>query len=1505
MNFSSLPAALTVTTSTANAASGILGGGVFVANNDFATITTTGNKVAAYIGYTQFPTAGTGAVATSVYDDHTTLFAAVNTAVVGPKTIGGLVFNKAGAGVFTLSSGVLTINDGTGVGGIIVSSTVGANLSTLQGAAGTSITAPSELIIQNNSGSGFNVTATISDGGAGTIVTVGGIGTTSFTAVNTYAGGTYINGGTLAIALDTALGAIPGSATSNITFSGNSQLKFNAATTLNVNRNVFIASGVVATLNATAASTVAGIISGPGGVTISNTSNIALVLSGQNQYTGGTTITSGTLAITNDLSFGAVPTYSLSPSITMAANTSLSFTSSATISANRTITLASGTETIFAGTSSGTIAGSIQGAGGLFKAGTNSLFLTGSNSYTGGTTISLGILNISSDAALGAVPGSPTTNLSFTGVTGSLTFLAPTTLNANRLISISNTTTTGATFSGAVPFTIAGNISGIAGTPLGVAGFAGSSLMYVGGTLTNLNGLAMSGTGVLTLAQGYAGGGAAGTVTVSAGTLIAVNSISQSGTTPLVLGTAAFQSQTTSAQTFVSLSLTGNATVTSSSNMTFGFINGGGTTRALTLSSGSGSAVTFAPTTSIGNAAAAVNITLLPNTVLSFANNGTISTGLTSTITAAGGTLTFDNSGTDAQRFTANVNLALAAGTLSFTPGTTGSTNDTLGFGSISLLAGSSALSFNGANTGTVSATSFVRSVGATMNITNSGTLGTNQIVLLGGVTSGFLGGTVFSNGPNFATYDATIGVQSLSAGQYTTINGAPLTGAVNGIYDVTGNATVAGTTSLSGLRITSGMTVASGGTLSFTGLGISSSITNNAGGIIATGGGTSSINSTIAWANAGQDLTIRVNAATDTLDVATLSGGTNSITKDGLGTLRLTLDSSASFTGGVYLNGGSLRLASSVTTTLGFVQAGALGGATSTLSIGNTASLTIGTYGGYMNTVLGTNSALMVGNGGAFNGTVTGSFTAGATGTGSFIKSGTGTETYAGAINMTNSTTGLVRVDGGTLALNAAISSSGISNAAIILNPGGSLTLLNAASASTLTNDQLIFQGGALNYITAATASGTWALSNAALTNDFSTSSLALTQSNATAAVTLTAPSLAQSNLGFLVVSAGTGTVLGGGSAAGSLNLTLGSTPTLYGGLNNAYNANPVLGEQAIIPNAVVSIGGKHTFATYDPTFGLRAATASGETATVLTNADLANISSAAPYSNVILSQTSAITLAGNTVVNALEFNGAAAFTLSMANNGTANTLTVASGLIISNEPAGFQTLSGGMLTFGNGNQTVFNGKTVNLGTIDVLSGTQLLNSSTTIADAGTTSVAIAKIGAGTFFAQFNATTNNSYTGGTIIEQGTVVAASLSGALGTGGVTFWGSSPALAISGNLTVPYITTVAPVGIPNVGTTFTTGGIFTRGIGAMSLTLGGARDFHHVRRQHSGNVRYAAEREHQLQLATHHVDVDGDGQYVLGRVDVDQRHFVGRQRSIGHNYLARYWHGDLRRWHATYR
>ncbi len=88
--------------------------------------------------------------------------------------------------------------------------------------------------------------------------------------------------------------------------------------------------------------------------------------------------------------------------------------------------------------------------------GTQTQTLSGANTYSGGTTITGGILSISSDGNLGGVPGSAATNVTISG--GTLRSTATFPLNANRNISL---TGAGSIEAGAgATFTINGIVSG-------------------------------------------------------------------------------------------------------------------------------------------------------------------------------------------------------------------------------------------------------------------------------------------------------------------------------------------------------------------------------------------------------------------------------------------------------------------------------------------------------------------------------------------------------------------------------------------------------------------------------------------------------------------------------------------------------------------------------------------------------------------------------------------------------------------------------------------------------------------------------------------------------------------------------------------------------------------------------------------------------------------------------------------------------------------------------------
>jgi len=127
--------------------------------------------------------------------------------------------------------------------------------------------------------------------GSGSVAQIGS-GTTTLTGVNTYAGGTFINNGTLAVGADSALG----NASGGITFNGGMlQLaqSFDPASTRAVTLNA--PGGTIDTQSFN--STFAQGITGAGALTKAGSGT--LVLAGDSSYGGGTTIAAGTLQLGN------------------------------------------------------------------------------------------------------------------------------------------------------------------------------------------------------------------------------------------------------------------------------------------------------------------------------------------------------------------------------------------------------------------------------------------------------------------------------------------------------------------------------------------------------------------------------------------------------------------------------------------------------------------------------------------------------------------------------------------------------------------------------------------------------------------------------------------------------------------------------------------------------------------------------------------------------------------------------------------------------------------------------------------------------------------------------------------------------------------------------------------------------------------------------------------------------------------------------------------------------
>ena len=139
----------------------------------------------------------------------------------------------------------------------------------------------------------------ISNGTTANALVKSGAGVLTLTGANAYTGGTTINGGTLRIETDAALGATPGAfSATNISLSGGGILKNNnVSLTLGTNRGITLgAGGGGIDVRGSTTLTIPGAIAGTTGITKADTGTLAL--SGANTFSGGIVINAGTVSAT-------------------------------------------------------------------------------------------------------------------------------------------------------------------------------------------------------------------------------------------------------------------------------------------------------------------------------------------------------------------------------------------------------------------------------------------------------------------------------------------------------------------------------------------------------------------------------------------------------------------------------------------------------------------------------------------------------------------------------------------------------------------------------------------------------------------------------------------------------------------------------------------------------------------------------------------------------------------------------------------------------------------------------------------------------------------------------------------------------------------------------------------------------------------------------------------------------------------------------------------------------
>lgn len=223
----------------------------------------------------------------------------------GGTTVNGGVLNVNTGGTLGGSAGSLTVNAATGVASALnlnVSQTVNGLSGTIAGTGTATITIASGFVL-NSTQSGSTEYDGILAGSGG--LTKAGAGTLSLTnQSNTYAGGTIINGGALAINGPNILGSTSGALTIN---NGTFQLTTIGGTGSGISsgRNIMLGNAnstiqVDTSLGYTATS--AAVVSGTG--TLNKTGAGGLALAGANTYSGGTSVTAGTLLVNNTTGSG-------------------------------------------------------------------------------------------------------------------------------------------------------------------------------------------------------------------------------------------------------------------------------------------------------------------------------------------------------------------------------------------------------------------------------------------------------------------------------------------------------------------------------------------------------------------------------------------------------------------------------------------------------------------------------------------------------------------------------------------------------------------------------------------------------------------------------------------------------------------------------------------------------------------------------------------------------------------------------------------------------------------------------------------------------------------------------------------------------------------------------------------------------------------------------------------------------------------------------------------------
>lgn len=400
------PAGTAVRITTTGVVNGTYGGRiVFYDGNSYNWAANEGGssprKMSAYTGYTNL--VASGSTETVNYLQTGTLAGGVTAS----QTVNTLKITTTAAGEkLDLNGNALTIATGgllfTGAHNYEILSTGGV------GSLKSNSASISDLIIHTYGEGELTISAPIVNGVGASTLTKGGTGTLVLTGANTYTGGTFIGAGTLSISSNSALGA---TATSAVMISDGATLRTTATmdtgthlfTLFAGNANIDIANGTTLT--------VGGVMSGSGGLTLTNTGT--LVLAAQATYSGPTFVGAGATlkgAGVAGASFLASSGGNLNIASGGVVDMNDGIMTVGGLAGSGSLTNSSATARIFVlggNNQSSTFSGVISGAAGtpssmaITKNGTGVLTLTNNNTFTGTTRINAGTVKLAVDNALG------------------------------------------------------------------------------------------------------------------------------------------------------------------------------------------------------------------------------------------------------------------------------------------------------------------------------------------------------------------------------------------------------------------------------------------------------------------------------------------------------------------------------------------------------------------------------------------------------------------------------------------------------------------------------------------------------------------------------------------------------------------------------------------------------------------------------------------------------------------------------------------------------------------------------------------------------------------------------------------------------------------------------------------------------------------------------------------------------------------------------------------------